>query len=101
MVDSREREVIVSFYSALTWPQLEYCVQAQDPQHKRDVELLEWVQRRVTKMIKGLKYLSYKDRLKGLGLFRLEKRSAGRPHCGLPVFQWGFINMREINFLHE
>ena len=38
------------------------------------MELLEQVQRRVTKMIKGLEDLFYEDELRELMLFRLEKR---------------------------
>ena len=78
---SRSREVILPLYSALKRPHLEYCVQYWAFQFKKDRELLERVQQRLTKMMTGPYHLLCEERLSNLGLCSQKETEMGSCQC--------------------
>ena len=70
----KSEDVLIRLYKTLVRPHLEYCVSAWSPYYVKDRLLLERVQHRFTRMVPGLRNLSYENRLDHLGLWALEER---------------------------
>jgi len=73
-VVSRDKDIILNLYKTLVRPHLEYCVQVWSPYMQKDKDVLEKVQRRATRMIRGYRTLTYEERLERCGLTTLDKR---------------------------
>ena len=59
----KEKSLIIPLYKAIVRPHLEYCIQAWNPHLRKDVDMLEKIQRRATKLIPELRDLTYEERL--------------------------------------
>ena len=95
-VSNRTKEVILKLYLALVRPHLDYAVQFWSPYYRMDIESLERVQRRMTKMIHNIRNLPYEDRLRELNLHSLERRRVRGDM--IEVYKWfSGINKGDIN----
>jgi len=63
-----------SVSKSFTRPHLERCVQLWSPSYFKDIECIERIQRRATKLVYSLQHLSYDERQKKLGLTTLQTR---------------------------
>lgn len=73
-ITCKKKNIILKLYKALVRPKLEYCVQAWRPYLKKDIDKIEKIQHRATKLIEECKGLSYEERLKVTGLSTLDER---------------------------
>ena len=71
---SRDKRILMPLYKTLVRPHLDFCVQAWRPHLVKDVEVLERVQRRATRLMCGGEGRDYEERLKVLSLTTLETR---------------------------
>ena len=73
-VTYKDKHLIVPLYKATVRLHLKYCIQAWRPYCKKDIDKLERIKRRATKMIPEMRYLSYEVHLLECGLITLETR---------------------------
>ena len=69
-----EKDMFLQLYKSLIRPHLEYGSVIWSPYLKKDIYLIENLQRRATKLVKEIKDLPYENRLKFLGLPTLKYR---------------------------
>ena len=81
----KEKELIIPLYKTIVRPHLEYCIQAWRPYRKKDIDILERVQRRATKMIQKLRDIGYEMRLNECGLTTLETRRLRGDQVGMKI----------------
>ena len=94
-----DKEMFLSLYKALIRPLLEYCPQIWNPFLKRDINALESVQRRATKIVPELKDLPYEERLSKLGLYPLsERRLRGDMIATFKILN-GFVDCNDTKLL--
>lgn len=73
-IASWPKEMILLLYLVMIKPHFDYCVQFWSSQYKKDVKVLESVQRWATKLVRRLESMSCEERLRTTGLASLEKR---------------------------
>ena len=92
------KETFIFLYTTYVRPHLEYCAPIWSPYLVRDILVLEKVQRRATKLVKGYEKFSYEQRLKSLGIYTLFCRH----QCGdlIEVFKIlnGYYNINPVQF---
>ena len=72
--DFKNESIVATLYKAMVRPYLEYCSPFWAPIYKKDINRIENVQRRATKMCLSLWNLPYETRLTKLNLQTLSKR---------------------------
>ena len=70
----KTKEVVLKLYKSLVRPHLDYCIQAWRPYKQKDIDLLESIQRRMSRIIPELRHLDYPSRLRILQITTLETR---------------------------
>jgi len=70
----KKKDIIIRLYKSIVRPHLDYCIQAWRPHHTKDIEMLERVQRRATRIIEECRGRDYLQRLDICKLTTLETR---------------------------
>lgn len=94
----RNKEIVLTLYNSLVRPHLEYAVQFWSPALRKDIDRLERVQARATKLIPSIRKKGYQRRLQDLGLYTLETRRLRGQLIEVFKILKGFNNVDYRNF---
>jgi len=99
--ENRSKKIILQLYKSLVRPHLDYCIQAWRPHLVKDIEALEKVQRRATRMIRDCKGMSCCDRLKKLNITTLETRRIRADLLEVFKIMKGLEGLRDDQFFEK
>lgn len=63
-----KKEILFTLYKSLARPHIEYCLQVWRPHLAKDMEVLEKIQKRATRMTVECKGMDFVERLRIVGL---------------------------------
>ena len=96
-ISNKEIDTVIPIYQATVRPHLEYCIQAWAPYFKNDINALQLVQHRATKMITSLRKLPYEQMLE-CNLTTLEDRRKRGDLLETHKIMHGLERIPEVNF---
>ena len=96
--DSLTVQNFKGLFSTYVRPHLDYCVQAVGPQAAKDIELLEKVQQRATKLVREVRHLPYPERLSRLEVPSIKKRLQRGDMIETYKILTGKVNVRREKF---
>ena len=70
----KEPNIMMQIYNSYILPHLDYGASVWSPHLQKDINILEAVQRRFTRLIEGMSGLTYEERLTVLGIPTLQER---------------------------
>ena len=93
-----DKDIFLMTYKTFVRPILEYCQEIWSPYLVKDIEKIESVQRRATKLVPQIKHLSYEERIKSLDLFTLSERSTRGDMISMYKIMYGIYDIEPTHF---
>ena len=92
------KDMFLGLYPSLVRSHMEYAVQAWSPHYQKEIDLLEKVQQRATKIIPEYRDMDYDARLLDLGLTSLKERRLRGDMIEVFKIMHGYENVRRKDF---